>query len=144
MGIMDASRESCNNCLSKGPGRAILLVLGGAKESLDAHAHRDYELTLHRCGFVKVALENHADLVPVFSFGENDIWDQVDNPRGSVLRTIQEKMQQQLGFAIPLIKGRGIFNYNFGLLAHRRSVGAGADTGRTCREAVASFFPCCS
>ena len=70
MGIMDASRESCNNCLQRGPGSAILLVLGGAKESLDAHAHTDYELTLHRCGFVKVALENQADLVPVFSFGE--------------------------------------------------------------------------
>jgi 2-acylglycerol O-acyltransferase 2 len=70
MGIADASRESCNNCLSRGPGSAILLVLGGAKESLDAHAHADYELTLHRKGFVKVALENHADLVPVFSFGE--------------------------------------------------------------------------
>ena len=72
MGIADASRESCNKTLRRGPGSAILLVLGGAKESLDAHPHRDYELTLHRKGFVKVALENHADLVPVFSFGETD------------------------------------------------------------------------
>jgi 2-acylglycerol O-acyltransferase 2 len=66
MGISDASRESCNNCLRRGPGSSILLVLGGAKESLDAHPHRDYELTLHRKGFVKVALENQADLVPIF------------------------------------------------------------------------------
>lgn len=46
MGIADASRESCNACLGRGPGSAILLVLGGAKESLDAHPYRDYELTL--------------------------------------------------------------------------------------------------
>jgi len=122
MGIMDASRESCNNCLSRGPGSAILLVLGGAKESLDAHAHSDYELTLHRKGFVKVALENHADLVPVFSFGENDVWDQVSNPRGSTLRNIQDRLQQLFGFAFPLVKGRGIFQYNFGLLPHRRPI----------------------
>ena len=38
MGIADASRESCNNCLQRAPGSAILLVLGGAKESLDSHA----------------------------------------------------------------------------------------------------------
>ena len=104
MGIADASRESCNKSLQRGPGSAILLVLGGAKESLDAHPHRDYELTLHRKGFVKVALENKADLAPVFSFGETDVWDQVDNPRGSTLRTIQEKLQQRLGFAVPLVE----------------------------------------
>jgi 2-acylglycerol O-acyltransferase 2 len=154
MGIADASRESCNNCLQRGPGSAIVLVLGGAKESLDAHAHADYELTLHRKGFVKVALENQADLVPVFSFGENDVWDQVrendhdsthvcemidcrltlqnllwssfspqvDNPRGSKLRKLQNALQQALGFALPIVKGRGITNYEFGLLAHRRPV----------------------
>jgi len=122
MGIMDASRESCNNSLQRGPGSAILLVLGGAKESLDAHAHADYELTLHRKGFVKVALENQADLVPVFSFGENDVWDQVSNPRGSTLRNVQDRLQQLFGFAFPLVKGRGIFQYNFGLLPHRRPI----------------------
>jgi len=122
MGIADASRESCNNHLQRGPGMAILLVLGGAKESLDAHPHRDYELTLHRKGFVKVALENQADLVPVFSFGENDVWDQVENPRGSALRKLQDRLQRKLGFAFPLVKGRGIFNYTFGLLPHRRPI----------------------
>ena len=122
MGIADASRESCNKCLQRGPGSAIVLVLGGAKESLDAHAHADYELTLHRKGFVKVALENQADLVPVFSFGENDVWDQVDNPRGSKLRKLQNALQEALGFALPIVKGRGITNYEFGLLAHRRPI----------------------
>jgi len=97
-------------------------VLGGAKESLDAHAYSDYLLTLHRKGFVKVALENHADLVPVFSFGENDPWPQMDNPRGSLLRKFQDSLQQRLGFAIPLVKGRGIFNYSVGLLPHRRPI----------------------
>ena len=50
------------------------------------------------------------------------MWDQVDNPRGSTLRKIQEALQQRLGFAFPLVKGRGIFNYSFGLLAHRRPI----------------------
>jgi len=122
LGIHDASRESCDATLQQGPGSAVLLVLGGAKESLEAHAHSDYELVLHRKGFVKVALTNHADLVPVFSFGENNLWDQVQNAPGSKLRKIQDSLQKKLGFALPMIKGRGIFNYNWGLLPHRRPV----------------------
>lgn len=95
LGICDASRESCNYILNT--TGSILLVLGGAKESLDARPG-DYELTLlNRKGFVKVALENKADLVPVFSFGENDIFDQIHNPRGSKLRKLQDKLQQKLG-----------------------------------------------
>lgn len=59
--------------------------------------------------------------VCVFS-GEVDVWDQVSNPRGSTLRKIQERLQKKLGFAFPLIKGRGIWQYNVGLLPHRRPI----------------------
>jgi len=99
-----------------------MLVLGGAKESLDAHPGK-YMLTLKdRKGFVKLALKHGASLVPVFSFGENDVFSQVSNARGTPLRAFQEKLQQKLGFAIPLIKGRGIFQYTFGLMPHRRAI----------------------
>jgi hypothetical protein len=50
------------------------------------------------------------------------VWEQVSNPRGSTLRKIQDRLQQRLGFAFPLVKGRGIFQYNFGLLPHRRPI----------------------
>ncbi|ETO28625.1 hypothetical protein RFI_08505 [Reticulomyxa filosa] len=100
MGVCDASKE-------------------GAKESLDAH-HGDVTLFLaERKGFVKVALVHGASLVPVFGFGENDLYSQVSNPKGSFIRKLQEKLQQRLGFAIPIFRGRGVFQYNFGLLPNR-------------------------
>src|SRR5689334_19738204 len=46
-----------------------------------------------------------ASLVPVFMFGESDLYDQVDNPVGSVLRERQNKLQELFGFAVPLVKG---------------------------------------
>ena len=60
--------------------------------------------------------------MPVFSFGENDLYDQVSNPPGSGLRQWQTKMKDLMGFAPPLFRGRGVFQYTFGLLPHRRPI----------------------
>ncbi len=123
LGLCDASKESCNYILEKGHGNSILLVLGGAKESLDAHPSSQYILTLkNRKGFVKIALANGASLVPVFSFGENDLYDQIANPRGSKLRQIQMLIQKRLGYATPFFKGRGIFQYAVGFLPNRHAI----------------------
>ena len=63
-----------------------------------------------------------ASLVPVFSFGENDVYEQVKNPRGSPLRQWQVKMKDLVGFAPPLFRGRGVFQYTFGFLPYRRPI----------------------
>ena len=67
---------------AKGTGRAIIIVVGGAHEALDARPG-SYRLTLlDRKGFVRKALQHGADLVPVFSFGENEVLNQLSNPTG--------------------------------------------------------------
>jgi len=122
LGICDVSRPSCDYILRSGPGKSIMIVVGGAAEALDSHPG-SFILTLaNRKGFVKVALANGADLVPVISFGETDVWGQVSNPPGSKLREWQTKLQRIFGFSMPLIQGRGIFNYDWGLLPHRRPI----------------------
>jgi hypothetical protein len=51
----------------------LTIVVGGAAESLSAHPGTA-DLTLkRRKGFIKLAIRQGADLVPVFSFGENDV-----------------------------------------------------------------------
>lgn len=119
LGMCDASKESCNYILSQGPGNALMLVLGGAKEALDAHPGQ-YILTLNRRkGFIKIALRNGSSLVPVFSFGENSAYQQLANPRGSMLRKFQNAMQKKMGFSMPIILGRGVFTYSHGILPNR-------------------------
>jgi 2-acylglycerol O-acyltransferase 2 len=121
-GLCDVSRESCNYNLQRGPGASILIVIGGAQEALDAHPGIN-DLTLkNRKGFVRVALENGASLVPTFSFGENSIFEQVENPKGSKLRKWQDKMQKVMGMSLPIFQGRGIFNYDFGLMPYRHPI----------------------
>ncbi|EGC29984.1 monoacylglycerol O-acyltransferase [Dictyostelium purpureum] len=121
-GMSSVAKKSCENILNSGPGSSICLVVGGAEESLDARPGLN-ELTLKkRKGFVKLALVNGASLVPVYSFGENDIYDQVPNPRGSLIRKVQTKIKNLTGIAPPLIMGRGIFNYDFGFLPVRHKI----------------------
>lgn len=73
-----------------------------------------------------------ADLVPVFSFGENDvsrhpispsvcpnsdlallppqIYQQMPNEKGTTVHTLQKKFQNAFGFTLPLFHGRGLLN----------------------------------
>ena len=53
----------------------------------------------------------------MFSFGENDLYDQVGNQTGSSLRQWQTKMKEYTRVAPVLFYGRG-----FGLLPHRRPI----------------------
>ncbi|KAJ3390893.1 Diacylglycerol O-acyltransferase 2 [Lobulomyces angularis] len=120
LGFCSVTRRSCENILSSGPGNSILIVPGGAAESLYAFPGV-YDLVLKkRLGFIKVAVRHGASLVPVIAFGENDIWNQVHNPKGSVLRRFQTFFQKYLSFAPPLFHGRGVFQYSYGILPHRR------------------------
>lgn len=72
--------------------------------------------------FSESSLFYRAHLVPVFSFGENELFKQVANPKGSWLRTVQEKLQKIMGFALPLFHARGIFQYSFGLIPYRQPI----------------------
>jgi len=122
-GCIDVSKHSIEYVLNQPTnGHAVVIVIGGATEALNAHPG-SYNLVLDkRRGFIKTALKNGADLVPVFSFGENDLFMQVDNSDGSLLRKVQMKLKAYCGFSMPLFRGRGIFNYSFGLLPYRKPI----------------------
>lgn len=72
-------------------------------------------------------MRSGSDLVPVFSFGENDIFEQLANERGTKIYALQKKFQAVFGFTLressrscivhelttflsALFFGRGLFN----------------------------------
>jgi len=130
MGICSVSKRSCERILRKGKGHAITIVVGGATESLSAHPGTA-DLTLRRrLGFLKIAVRNGSSLVPVFSFGENDIYSQLVNEEGTKIHKFQKWFQSIFGFTLPLFHGRGIWT-SIGLLPYRHpivSVGECAST----------------
>ncbi|XP_066477000.1 2-acylglycerol O-acyltransferase 1 [Tiliqua scincoides] len=123
IGLVVASKKSVSHVLSNEKGGNVsVIVIGGAEESLDAHPGSLTLNILKRKGFIKMALKHGAPLVPVYSFGENELFKQIANPKGSWLRSLQEKLQKVMGFALPLFHGRGIFQYSFGMIPYRTPI----------------------
>ncbi|XP_054594732.2 2-acylglycerol O-acyltransferase 2-A [Nothobranchius furzeri] len=122
-GLVSSSKSSLSYLVSRPEGGNVAVIaVGGAPEALDA---RPGALTLqvkNRKGFIKLALKHGAQLVPVFSFGENELFDQMDNPDGSPLRRLQNRLQSLMGISIPLFHARGVFQYSFGLIPYRKPI----------------------
>ncbi|KAM9111578.1 2-acylglycerol O-acyltransferase 2-B-like [Pangshura tecta] len=122
-GLVSSDKASVDYLLGQeGGGQVAVIAVGGPPESLEARPGALTLQILSRKGFIKAALQHGAALVPVFSFGENELFHQVPNPRGSLVRAVQERLQKLLGLALPLFHARGVFQYSFGLLPFRRPI----------------------
>ncbi|KAF4595800.1 diacylglycerol O-acyltransferase 2B [Ophiocordyceps camponoti-floridani] len=128
MGVRSVSKESICNILSKGgpdgsgQGRAVTIVVGGARESLEARPGKMKLVLKDRKGFVKLALRTGADLVPVIGFGENDLYDQLCSKSHPFVYGLQQLVLKIFKFTIPALHGRGLLNYDYGLMPYRRPV----------------------
>ncbi|XP_058457665.1 2-acylglycerol O-acyltransferase 2-A-like isoform X1 [Malaya genurostris] len=99
---------------------AVVLVVGGAAESLHTRPN-NYRLVLkNRKGFCKIALKTGTSIVPVINFGELDLYDQPPNPVGSKLRNFQEWVKNRTGIAPAAFRGRGFFQYTYGIIPRRK------------------------
>jgi 2-acylglycerol O-acyltransferase 2 len=126
MGICSVSKDSIWNLLTKGGpnkegmGRAVTIVIGGARESLEAQPGNLCLILQGRKGFVKMALRTGSDLVPVLGFGENDLYEQLNPSTHPLVRKFQMFVLHVFRFTLPAMHGRGLFNYDVGLMPHRR------------------------
>ncbi|KAK7598067.1 hypothetical protein V9T40_006302 [Parthenolecanium corni] len=118
-GGIPATEQSMIYCLQSKPGASCVLMPGGAREALSSFPGQCSTILKNRRGFVRIALKTGSSLVPVYSFGENEIFDQIS---GKWVTWLQNKLVSFLGLAPCLLKGRGFFQYSFGLLPHRRPI----------------------
>jgi len=87
LGFASVSKESCDYLLDH--GIAPLIVVGGAEEAIDARPGTNKLILKRRKGFIKLALQHGANLVPMFTFGENEVYHPVWNSPGSLFRRFQ-------------------------------------------------------
>ena len=124
LGASEVSRKSLNWLLKNpGKGRIIGIVIGGAEEALDSCPGTHSLNLLSRTGFCYYAITTGAEIVPSYSFGENDVYDQtIPNPRGSKVRAIQSRIKKKFGFCPPFFNGCGILFKDSGLLPLKKSI----------------------
>lgn len=122
-GMGDTSKKCILQTLDPNgaPGESVVVVLGGAEESMLARPGTCDLVLAKRKGFVKLALQVGSPLVPVFNFGENEVYENLTPGHPRLLRLLRWT-QKKAGFAIFAFRGRSVFSYSWGLIPHRRPI----------------------
>ena len=63
-----------------------------------------------------------ASLVPVISFGENEIYIQAPKDSKSITRKLQILLKRFSRFTLPVFHGRGVFQYSMGVMPFRTPI----------------------
>lgn len=137
MGLTSASAPNIKSLINNGDN-SVCIVVGGAQESLlnsnvsnnpvnkrpVSRSPKEIKLVLNkRKGFVKLAIElGNINLVPIFGFGEADIYNIIKPKTGSIGDWFQKWLKKHFHFTIPFFSARGIFIYDFGFLPFRNPI----------------------
>ena len=115
-GLGGVSRSSCIKHLirgghdGRGMGRAITITVGGSREYAIAQPDTMGVVIRIRKGFVRVAAETGADIVPVVAFGENELFSPVDVQASLLKKWIAKLWESFVGHPVSFSTGRfGVF-----------------------------------
>ena len=101
-GFISADREALESKLRQGD--SIVLITGGAAEALYAQSGRFTLYLKRRQGFIKLALETGAAVVPCLGFGENDSFSTLDVAKQDAgLMDLLLRIRKVLRFSTPLV-----------------------------------------
>lgn len=90
----------------RGMGRAITITVGGSREFNIARPNTMDIVIKIRKGFIRVAVETGAEIVPVLAFGENELFDRIDVESSSVLAPIARVWEWVVGQKVAFSLGR--------------------------------------
>jgi hypothetical protein len=99
LGCVDAGSYTANYNMKK--GRSLLIFIGGEKEQLLTKPHEHKVFVNDRKGFIKLAIQYGAELVPTYCYGENELYNV-----STVLFDIRLFLQKHLHIGIPICFGR--------------------------------------
>ncbi|KAL7012195.1 hypothetical protein ACKWTF_014679 [Chironomus riparius] len=119
--LSQTSSEINKNSSGKFTSNGVALLVGGAKESMMTKKFNYKIYIKNRKGFIKLAIQSGASIVPVFSFGENDCYNLMNNDPGTKWRKFQDFIKNATGIVPMVMNGRGFFHY-FGLMPGRAPI----------------------
>lgn len=123
LGFCSVSKESLTYELTQaGTGRASVLVVGGSAEAMISSPGTHRVVLKNRKGFAKLSLTTGAYLVPIYIFGETDLYNQWTFKEDSIIHKLQNSVRKVTGVAPICALGRGFVENTFGLLPFAKPV----------------------
>lgn len=101
---------------------AVALIVGGVPEAFITCPNVYNCYLKRRKGFIRIALQTGAALVPAFSFGENEMYEIIEYEAGSWIRIIQDTIQRFTKHPMTHYNGRGLLQYDFGIIPRRTKI----------------------
>lgn len=98
------------------------LICGGLRESRVPTPNRYQCVIAKRRGFARIALKTGSSIVTVISFGETNIYELVKHKPGSWGERVDRWIKKRFPEFPGILNGRGILQYNFGLLPNRHPI----------------------
>ncbi|GAB5584667.1 acyl-CoA wax alcohol acyltransferase 1 [Prionailurus iriomotensis] len=117
-GVCSVSQPAIDYLLSHGTGNLVGIVVGGVGEALQSVPNTTTLILRKRKGFVRTALQHGAHLVPTFTFGETEVYDQVLFHKDSWMHKFQSCFRSIFGFYFCVFYGRGFCQGSTGLLPY--------------------------
>ena len=133
-GMAAASRESIitlltqpthkkSTCNADGyTSNGVMLIVGGSEEAFFASPRNYKVVTKKRKGFVRIALKTGSPIVPVISYNEVDVYEQVIFEPNSLGHRLQALVKKLTGVLPVIIRGRGFLQYSFGFIPKRTAI----------------------
>lgn len=122
-GVAAVSRQNIAYMLTKcGNGNAIAIWPGGDREGMMAQPRTMKLFLKSRNGFVRQALQYGADLVPVISFGDNDLYHVPHFDKNGCTAYLLDLLYKKMRIWLMIVNGRGLFQDSFGLVPLRQHV----------------------
>ncbi|XP_050440926.1 2-acylglycerol O-acyltransferase 2-like [Adelges cooleyi] len=119
-GFRDASEKSLINILDGKKGNVAILLVGGVAEAFNSFPGPIHIIVNKRKGFVRIALKTGASIVPVFSFGEHNLYRKHEVAPNSLCHKFLKLVNWRGDRILP--NGRGLLQYTFGILPRRCSI----------------------
>lgn len=102
MGSVDSSLHVARKVLNC--GKSLLVFPGGVAEMMQAVPGKSYNIVAEsRKGFIRLAIESGADVVPVFAFGANEF---IHSSQNKTLERINTWFAKKFMFFFPVYFGR--------------------------------------
>ncbi|MBZ3888140.1 Acyl-CoA wax alcohol acyltransferase 1, partial [Sciurus carolinensis] len=121
-GVCSVSQPAIDYLLSHGTGNLVGIVVGGVGEALQSVPNTTTLILQKRKGFVRTALQHGAHLVPTFTFGETEVYDQVVFHQDSNMYKFQSFFRRIFGFYFCVFYGQGFRQGSLGLLPYSRPI----------------------
>lgn len=109
-GAIEATEEEIMRVLKE--GESVALLTGGIRELIETHPGKMTVVLKKRTGFLRIARELQLPIVPVLTFGENELFPPL---RSSWMRGVQKYLRSWFGIALPVPTFSSIVNW-FSLL----------------------------